>query len=141
MLNKDQVEKLLSLCNAKLFTLKEASIIETDVDILFQYEQRITDLEQTINNLEKDLANLKSNTIPSSPASVPPTAKVLLKYLEEKFLMQNLKKICFLMDVEWGNLEGGTKIEKIISLIEFAKTRGQISQLWLLMQNINPNLN
>ncbi len=69
-----------------------------------------------------------------------PDPKALLQCLETRFLMPDLKKICFILGVDWDNLRGDNKTEKIISLIEFFKTRERVPDLVAMMQEVHPGL-
>lgn len=100
-----------------------------------------------VTNLSKDLES--TLTKPVSPlvnegnsiSSLSP--KYLLECFDKRFLVQDVKKVYFLMGIGYNDLVGGigTKLEKSMALIERCQTQERLSELWSIMQEVNPNPN
>ncbi len=118
------VEPSLKPQNPETLTQPEPAIIPS-ID-----QSRTTKSEET---------QMDSNEVkPATHKSDEPDTKVLLGYLEQKFLMQDLRRICFQMGWEWDNLPGEAKTEKIISLVTRADKRERLPDLVAEMRKIYP---
>jgi hypothetical protein len=64
----------------------------------------------------------------------------LLKRFEDKFSIQDLKKVYFLMGIGFDDLAGSgtSKSVKAIALIDYARMRARLSELLAAMREVNP---
>ena len=63
----------------------------------------------------------------------------LRRILDELFNMGELRGLCFDMHIDFEELAGATKPEKVIALIEFCERRGRISELETKVYTLRPN--
>lgn len=59
----------------------------------------------------------------------------LKKILQASFEVKDLRSLCFDLKVDYEELEGATKTEKIQSLITFLEHRGRLNELAIGMLN------
>jgi hypothetical protein len=71
-----------------------------------------------------------------------PTPQDLLACFETKFRAQDLKKVYFLLGIEYDELLGSVagKNEKAMALIEYCQKRSRVADLYLRMQEVYPEL-
>ena len=63
----------------------------------------------------------------------------LRQTLDEFFTLSELRGLCFDMNIDFENLGGETKSDKVVALIEFCKHRGRTSELEAKVSELRPN--
>ena len=65
----------------------------------------------------------------------------LSRKIRSHFNLQELKQLCFILEIEFDNLPGESMPDKAISLIQFCQRRGYTKNLVLLLQEQRPQVN
>jgi hypothetical protein len=55
--------------------------------------------------------------------------KGLFRALEKRLSMEDLRVLCFLLDVDFDNVAGGTKNVKVVELINLFERKGQLDKV------------
>jgi hypothetical protein len=89
----------------------------------------------TVSALEKEPDAIEEWIIKGRNKETP-GPEVLLDCLEKRFLPQDLKKLYFLMNLGYDDLAGGSvgRAEKAMALINYAKARGRLPELFNKMR-------
>lgn len=80
---------------------------------------------------------IDSQTPPEEPSV---DLRKLLRALNESFNMDELQEFCFGLQVDYENLEGSTKKQKAIKLIQFFDRRNRINVLIVAFRELRPEI-
>ncbi len=113
------------------FGLHTAPHIQIDIDNTRQEIQKLTQEIQTLSQAAM------STTATRTPAgTMPPVADLtanqrirLREILINRFSLSELKTLCFDLGVDYDNLAGEAKLDKVLALITYYERRRQVAQL------------
>lgn len=96
-------------------------------------------LQDWLYDIEGEIP-VTNNKIYISPQLSNTERKRLRNNLQNHFDKTELREICFDSNIDYDNLSGKNKTEKVMELIKYFERRNQLPQLTTICQNLRPNI-
>ncbi|MCB9430815.1 MAG: hypothetical protein H6668_02430 [Ardenticatenaceae bacterium] len=124
------------------FAIRKSQITPMDRDILNMFghklseiveSHRLIDTEENMTSYERDLAR-------SFPPNLPDIPEVELKNLmNNSFSLDELKEVCFELNIDKENLQSHTKLTLAMDMIRYTQRNGSYERLCTTLQMHNPH--